>query len=216
VKRLLALVLLAIGVWCGGCHSPVPPYRVVDLAFDEGLVGSWTLEDSSHGGLAVMRIEAREATVHNERVESVAFAPTKPGQTARILSITLESTNSNQPELHLDGYLLRSGATTLLGVQARTTGWSVPFAAIPIQVIWLCERDGDRVTLRSPKRPVVWLYGVHPIDPAPPERPDVPALDQMRGDGMVFTDDVDRLVRIYAAYATEPRFWEQAVVYRRM
>jgi hypothetical protein len=219
VRTLLALFLAVFVGALGGCRVPGPAYREADLATDPGLVGRWVRETADLGEedqpKRSLVVEERDVAVRAGRVDDQP-SPAAGGRTRRALRITLQSGTPGEPGLTLDAYLLQAEGARFVGVQWGKSDPLVGMLGVgPVHMLWLCERDGDRLVLRWPRRPVAWVSGLHPLDPPRNESPDVPPLDRMKGDGLLFTDDVDRLLRIYGAYAKEPRFWEEAVAYRR-
>jgi hypothetical protein len=227
MRTLLACVVVMIGLAMGGCWSTEPPYRVEDVAFDETLLGTWIRESpppEEDSPRPVLKVGRRAISVKQGRLDRELPAPPLQGSRsagpgiAQAYTIELGPTQAGEPPLKLSAYLVRSGGRMFVGVQLAPEylGIANGYTAMAVHVLWLAERTEDRLTLRTPRNPVVWVRGLRSIDPPAKDSPDVPSIKELEGNGIPFTQDVDRLLRIYGTHAAEPSFWEEPTVFRRV
>ena len=222
-RILICAVMFALLV-CGGCRSFEPPHRAEHVAFDETLLGSWVRAnpDALEGDTqSVVRVTRRDIAIRNGRLAPlgpVRTDGTEPQRLAHAYSIVSDAEKNSPTAQRIAAYLLRCGGKEFLGVQIETSelGMLSGFGVIPVHVLWMVERNHDRVAFRSPKNPVVWTPALRPIDPPAKGSPDVPTLESLKGEGLPFTSDIDRLLRIYVAQAGNPSFWDDAREYRRV
>jgi hypothetical protein len=222
--RLILLVLALATL--AGCRSVEPSYRVQDLAFDDKLLGRWIEEPSpTEGDSATMTFDVRVVEEKDGRVNpppqwkifSGQAAPS--GQPLKAYSITFDTHNPKDTALRLHGFLLRRDGRTFLGVQPDLSDQSrshLVGLVLPMHFLMLLERTDDRLVVRQPSKPVAWIPWVRPVDAPAPGLPDVPDLSSVNSTDIAFCDDIDRVLRIYAANADNAGFWEQQRVYRRI
>lgn len=228
------LATLATLLLCS-CVESDPRYTQDVVAFDDALVGTWTLVDvkgEAEGSGEKTRTELvlspRTLHVKNGRYEPentpTAGSESAHLETANAYDAVLRVEGEKQPfEVELKGFLLRIDGWSYFAFQPSNkamAGSPLSSFALPLHQVVRTERDGDELVIWLSRIRLAWLPHVQMLDgPSPatgePVVPSAPADAGPTDSQIVVTGDIDRFVAALRTPAMRASFSEPTLVFKR-